>query len=140
LFNPEYSAREFLPEILRRLEGIGPDRFQAPDRDMPRNGLFLGFATDYQRALVTLLEETDQEHSNLHEAIGLPPGAHAGLPFEHRTLHTIINVCEQLLYEDLTNTFRGLGANRVHIDRDWKVYCLESTSFGRLRDLWSRFF
>jgi hypothetical protein len=99
------------------------EQFKAPDKDAPKTAQFVGMATPYQQALSTLIDTANDEHAQVHDTIDLPGGAHAGLPREHRQLHIIINIGKQLLFEDLTNTFKKIGAQpHVGIDREWNVY------------------
>ncbi len=125
-----------LGEALNELQGMTPEQFRAPEIDAPKSAHFVGVATDYQRALTTLIDDANRMHTKLHRAIGLPGGAHANLPIEHRRLHVTINVGEKLLFEDLTQTFSKLGAKTVFIDRNWHVYWLELTPIDRLKGAW----
>ena len=121
------AAEEMLAYALQRLQAITPEQFEAPDDEEPEEPIhFMGYATDAQRAMSTLLKQVNREHEALHEAVNLSFGAHPNLPMNHRKLHTTINVVEELLYEDLTQTFEPVGEREVYIDDQWRVYWVDT--------------
>ena len=119
-------------DILRSaLERMTPERYRVPAVDAPCAGTFLGFATEYQKALYSLSQIAEEEHDALHEVTGLPYGGNIGLPLSHRALHVLVGFSTGLLEEDLANTYVELDEMPFVIDREWKIYCVSSESLAQ---------
>lgn len=139
LNNPIAITEELLTEVLRRIRELNPGECEAPRDETSKKLRYLGTATDTQKVLFTALENAHVEHTALHRQTGLVPGVHTGLPLEHRKLHNIINIIDDLLREDLPNTFEGLGERGYFIDKDWNVYAIEPSLSERIKRIIRRF-
>lgn len=113
-----------LVEITRRLASIDPLEFTAPEYPAPPPRLkFLGEATDYQKALVTLRDQIAEEHERLHIKNDMAFGGHIGLPVDHEYLHVAPAVLETMLNINLANTFKELSGDvPYYISPNWKVH------------------
>jgi hypothetical protein len=109
-----------------------PDQYEAPDDTAPRGAHLVGVATNNQKALKTLILWSHREHIALHHLQGLPFGLNKNVSADHRFLHVAIDVLEELLDEDVTQTFPDLKGSYM-IDRHWNVYWIDMRLLARIR-------
>lgn len=126
---------EMLEMMKSALLRMTPEHYRAPSGSAPRFSTLLGQATEYQKALYSLQQISDDEHDALHELTGLPAGGNVALPIHHRALHAIIEFSDTFLSEDVTNTYGYLKGRTYMIDHEWNVYAIEHRFFKRLKML-----
>lgn len=119
----ERISTRFLHDLAARIEEIQPEEF-SPSAPLPaHDDVYVGEATDYQWALITLGAHLRAEHEKVHEETGLPFGANRDLPYEHRLLHLSQGIVQQLLSEDLTQLYSGpVGIIGFTMDERGKLY------------------